>query len=78
MGPFYFGLAILIYGYLCGKEMLALYKKPTKKASINNRIWYISYALFFTALFAKMPQVVLRPTLLENSGFPKSEYPLVH
>jgi hypothetical protein len=54
-----------------------LFKKP-KKASINNRIWFISYALYFTAWFAKMPQVVIRPTLLENSGFPKSEYPLVH
>jgi hypothetical protein len=55
MGPFYFALWIFICGILCGKEMLALYKKPAKKASINNRIWYISYALFFIAWFAKMP-----------------------
>ena len=77
MGPFYFALCILTCGLLCGREGLALFKKP-KKASINSRIFFISYALFFTAWFAVMPRIVIRPTLLENSGFPKSEYPLVH
>ncbi len=78
IGPLYWSLSLIMFTLLCGKELLALFKKPTKKASINNRIWFISYTLFFTILFAKMPQVVVRPTILENSGFQKSEYPLVH
>ena len=77
MGPFYFCIAILTYGFLCGREGLVLFKKP-KKASINNRISFISYTLYFTAWLVMMPRVVVRPTLLENSGFPKSKYPLVH
>lgn len=78
MGPFYYVLKINAMGIFCMIEGNALFQKQTKKASINTRITFISYALYFTNLFALLPRVVVRPKILENSGFPKSEYPLVH
>jgi len=58
-------------------EAMQIYFKPNK-TGVNRRVKIIFNAMVLIGLFYKLPRLLLRPVILENSGYTRSLYPLLH